>query len=354
MTDLWHRAILVPCALLLIVGRLQSADTHDSKSPAPRIFSAASFNLANWGRSDRWAEGKYLKDADKPDSERRAVMAILGRLRPDILAVQEIIRDRGDRHLEDFKGALEKAGLRYPAAFAITGLDQRIQIALFSRFPMRERRALNEDHYEITGTMGKDAPEPGRIRRRVERGFIHAIIEIAPRYAIEVFVAHLKSKRDFPEFDGPEGTGQEIIRRHEAEILRRHVDARLRLNPAANILILGDLNDTLGSPALQILSGRRSDPVRMYPLWLSDDLRDAWTHLHRPERQYSLFDHAIASQGLFNEYSPSHSFVYREPAGSPAELRWDSASDHRPIVAGFYTADLTYSEKQRIEPAAQQ
>lgn len=350
MTTPRSRAGLVCCAVLVLSARAQCAHVPSQDGAVPPVFTAASFNLANWGTSDRWSHGRFLKDAPKPESERRAVIAILQRIRPDILAVQEIIRDKEDRHLNDLRAALSGGGLRYPEMFAIDGFDERIQIALFTRFPIKERRALNRDRYEIVPALSpRSETRHVRMPRRVERGFIHAVIEIAPAYSIEVFVAHLKSKREFPEYDRPDETGQEIIRRKEAEILRAHVDERLRLNPGANILILGDLNDTMGSAALHALSGRKSDPVRMYPLWLSDYHRDAWTHAHYPERQYALFDYAIASQGLFNEYSPSRSYVYREPAGSQPDLRWDNASDHRPIVAGFYAADINYTQKQRLE-----
>ncbi|HPA21567.1 MAG TPA: endonuclease/exonuclease/phosphatase family protein [Verrucomicrobiae bacterium] len=350
MTRLRRRAPTLLCNILLW-GALQCPASPPARTAAPGLFTAASFNLANWGQSDRWSHGKHLENAPKPEAERRAAIAILRRIKPDILAVQEVIRDAHDRFLDDLKTALRDGGLEYPESFAIHGYDERIQIALFSRFPIRERIALNQDRYQFTlhrGT-GEDA-RVERINRRVERGFIRATIDVGSSYRLEVFVAHLKSKRDVPEYDGPDESGQEIIRRHEAEILRRHIESRIRDNPEANILVLGDMNDTMGSSALQILSGRKTDPVRMYPLWLSDYLRDAWTHAYRPEREYSLFDYAIASQGLFNEYSPSHSYVYRESPDSPPELRWDSASDHRPIVASFYAADLSYPERERLEP----
>lgn len=350
MTPAPRRAPGFACALF---GAILWLGITPQAAPAPPpLFTAASFNLANWGPSDRWINGRHVGNADKPESERRAVAAILRHISPDILAVQEVIRDPRDRHLEDFKETLRSAGMDYPEAFSIAGFDERIQIALFSRFPMRERHALNEDQYELTQRSPGGGGNARRERRRVERGFIHAIVEVRPDYRVEIFAAHLKSRKAAPECDSPGETGEAAIRRHEAEILRRHVEARAAANPEANILILGDLNDTLGSRPLQILAGRRSDPVRFYPLWLHDYLRDAWTHVFIPEREYAMIDYAIASQGLFNEYSPAKSRVYRERPEDPAELRWDSASDHRPIVAAFYAADLSYTEKEKLEARA--
>lgn len=317
----------------------------------PTTFTAASFNLANWGTSDRWFQGKYLDNSPKPVSEREAIIAILRRINPDILAVQEILRDPDDRNLDDFRQALRSGGLDYTGSYAIQGYDERIQIALFTRFPIRETHALNRDTYDITRRIGSGAKtRTERSARRVERGFIHAILEPRAGYTLEVFVAHLKSQRPIPEYDDPDEPGQAMIRRREAEVLRRHIDQRIAANPDANILVLGDLNDTLDSRPLQILTGRKSDPVRMYPLWLEDYLRDAWTHFHRPAREYAMLDYAIASQGLFNEYSPSRSRVYREQPDDPPSLRWDNASDHRAIIATFYAKDLSYAEKERIEP----
>ncbi len=322
-----------------------------SHAAPPHTFTAASYNIANWGTSDRWSDGRYLEDAPKPAPEREAAIAILRHINPDILAVQEIIRHPKDRNLADFRNALRDGGLDYPAHCAVRGYDERIQIALFSRFPILETHALNRDTYEITRRTGSGAKaRTERSTRRVERGFIHAIVQPRPDYRLEVFVAHLKSQLPIPEYDDPDEPGQAMIRRREAEILRRHIDGRLAANPDANILVLGDLNDTLNSRPLQILCGRKSDPVRMYPLWLGDYLRDAWTHFYRPAREYSLLDYAIASQGLFNEYSPSRSHVYRERPEDPKTLHWDSASDHRPIVATFYAKDISYAEKERLEP----
>lgn len=334
----------ISCALL-IAGAIAS-----SAAPPP-TFTAASFNLANWGPSDRWSNGQHVEHSPKPTHERDAVMAILRRINPDILAVQEIIRDPHDRNLDDLRQTLRQTGLEYPDSCAVRGYDERIQIALFSRFPIHNSRALNRDTYEIIRRVGPGAKSRTDLStRRVERGFIHATLEVRPTYLVEVFVAHLKSQLPIPEYDDPDESGQAMIRRREAEILRRHIDERIAANADANILVLGDLNDSLNSRPLQILSGRKSDPVRMYPLWLCDYMRDAWTHFHRPAREYALLDYAIASQGLFNEYSPSRSYVYRERPGDPSPLHWDCASDHRPIVATFYAADLSYPEKERLEP----
>src|SRR2546430_4302639 len=56
--------------------------------------------------------------------------------------------------------------------------------------------------------------------------------------ALPIFLAaHLKSRREVPEADEAE------LREQEAIVLRGIIDARLKANPAANLIVLGDFND---------------------------------------------------------------------------------------------------------------
>ncbi len=319
----------------------QPAIPQAEAAPAIPTFTLATFNAANWGPTDRFVDGKSVRNADKPASERAAVAAILRRMNPDILAVQEILQHPGDAHLKDFRETLARAGLDYPHMLTARGFDSRIQNALFSRFPMAAARRLTNDTYEATIRTGTGAKaKTSRVTRRVERGILNAVIQVNPHYQVEIFAVHLKSKRPIPELDDSGEPGDSLIRRNEALILRGHIMERYKADPEANVAAIGDFNDVLRSRPIQTIEGTKGDSVRTFNLWIWDWLGDQWTHFYYPERSYEKIDHIFASEGLFREFRAEGSLVYREHEGDPPELRWSSASDHRAVMACFAATNL--------------
>jgi endonuclease/exonuclease/phosphatase family metal-dependent hydrolase len=317
-----------------------------AKLPTLRI---ASYNIANWGPTDRFVNGRRLEAAMKPESEQEAVVAILKTLDPDVLAVQEILQDPNDTWLHHLRDRIAGAGLRYPTLLTLQGEDPRIQTALFSKLPAAEHRAITEDSYEI----GRRVQEAGkrqtiRERLRVGRGILHATFRTADQYEFEIFSVHLKSKRNAPDYDNPETreAGQEIMRIAEARILRQKIEERLAERPEANVVVLGDFNDAPNSRTLRTIVGTKKSKVHLFNLWLHDVLGDFWTHYYLPEKSYAKIDQILVSRGMWNEYDASRSFVYREKISGPQNQRWANASDHRPILATFFAKELT----SRIRP----
>jgi len=223
--------------------------------------------------------------------------------------------------LQQLQADLQKAGLEYPFSDHLTGFDTNIHLALLSRFPIISRNPHTNDSFLLYGR-----------RYRVSRGFAEVEIEVTPSYRFTLINAHLKSQRSVHYADQAE------LREEEARLLRRIVSRRLAAKPQANLLVLGDLNDTQDSPPLRLLLGRgKSALVDVRPAELNgDDPASAkqrtvtWTHFYAKEDSYSRIDYVLVSRGMARELKESHLVTIPN---------WGVASDHRPLTATFHAQD---------------
>ena len=144
----------------------------------------------------------------------------------------------------------------------------------------------------------------------------------------------LKSRRPVAEGDEAE------MREQEAILLREHVDARLKSGPNANLVVLGDFNDTKDAKSTRALLGRGKTALvdtrpaerngdnqpNPNPRW--DPRNITWTYYYAKEDTYSRFDYLLLSPGMAREWVTSETYIATIP-------NWGIASDHRPIVATF-------------------
>src|ERR1041385_3419850 len=73
-------------------------------------LTVATYNLENYGPADRVTEMGYRQDYPKPESEKRALRAVILALNADILVVQEM---GPHPFLEELRRDLKNAGLDY-------------------------------------------------------------------------------------------------------------------------------------------------------------------------------------------------------------------------------------------------
>src|SRR5262249_16636211 len=139
-------------------------------------------------------------------------------------------------------------------------------------------------------------------------------IEVNPHYSFTLLVAHLKSRRPAAEADEAE------LREQEALVLREKVDALLRSNPSANIVVAGDLNDVKDATSTRAVLGKGKNAlVDTRPAERNGD-REAdrnssrtvprnvtWTHFFAKEDVYSRIDFILVSRGMAREWDPSGS-----------------------------------------------
>ncbi|RME92621.1 MAG: endonuclease/exonuclease/phosphatase family protein [Verrucomicrobia bacterium] len=304
------RRLLQTCLVALVLGALGLL--------AGERFSVATYNVENY--LDAPASGRVVK----PEASRAKVAAMILQARPDIIALQEMGRESALLELRD---RLRRAGLDYPYYEHAGGWDTNIFVAVLSRFPIVERRSHTDDSYLVGGR-----------RLHLSRAIIEVDIAVNDHYRLTLFTAHLKSRRQVPYAD------QAAMRLEEARLLREKVDALLRRNPEANVIVTGDFNDTKDSPSTRAVVGqgrfklidtRPAEPngdnlPAPRPDW--DPRNITWTHFYGKEDSYERIDYLLISPGLAREWVKERTFVI-------TAANWGLASDHRPILATFEATD---------------
>lgn len=288
---------------------------------AAGTFRIATYNVEN-----------YL---DQPTETRRQVKSAAAKakvcesiraMKPDVLALQEMGRESALLELRD---ALKAEGLDFPHWEHVKGFDTNIHVAVLSRFPIVARRSHTNASFLLGGR-----------RFFVSRGFAEVDIRVNDRYTFTLLAAHLKSRRPVPEADEAE------LRLAEARLLRTRVEEILTANPQANLVVLGDLNDTYNSPSTRAILGPRG-PMRLVDTRPAERNGDnlphptnpafhprnvTWTHFYGVDDTYSRIDYILLSPGMAREWVTNETFIVTVP-------NWGQGSDHRPIVATIEALD---------------
>lgn len=244
-------------------------------------------------------------------------------LRPDVLALQEI---GSLEALQELQESLKSEGLNLPYSEHVPGFDPTIQVALLSKFPFTERKSHTNETFLLQGR-----------RFRTSRGFAEVRVQVTPAYSFTLLVAHLKSKLASSQADEAE------LRLEEAKLLREKVDAVLKDNPDADLVIAGDLNDTKGSLPVRAIMGRAKTRLvdtrpaeRNGDSQINEGNREprviTWTHYFAREDSYSRVDYILLSSRMARNWVKEESYVLSSPY-------WGLASDHRPVVATFRSRD---------------
>lgn len=307
MNSYWRVGAAGVLAVLLTV----QAGTADT-------FTVATFNVENY------LETPVGTRPAKPGRAREKVVESILAMRPDVLALQEMGPPGALMELRD---RLRAAGLDYPHWEHAGGWDTNIYVALLSRFPISARRSHTNENFLLQGR-----------RLQVSRALLEVDVRVNDRYTLTVLAAHLKSRREVPWAD------QAAMRLAEAQRLREKIDRILTRNPQANLIVLGDLNDTKDSPPIRAILGRGrqrltdtrpaerngdNEPAPR-PGW--DPRRVTWTYFYGVADVYDRIDYILLSPGLEREWLPEATYVLAQP-------NWGLASDHRPVVAGFVARD---------------
>jgi endonuclease/exonuclease/phosphatase family metal-dependent hydrolase len=298
-------ALLVLCGLLLLPKAGSSGES----------FTVATYNLDNY--LDLPAG---TRPAKSPEAKAK-VQQSLRTLNADVVTLQEMGETNA---LLELRANLRSQGLDYPFWDHLTGHDNVIHLAVLSKFPIIGRRHHTNDSYLLFGR-----------RFMVSRGFSELDIQVAPNLSFTVLTAHLKSRRASPEADEAE------MREQEALLLREKIDRLLQGNPEANLIVLGDFNDSKDSRTLRALIGRgRTALIDTRPAERNGDDQPnpnprypprnvTWTYHYGREDTYSRIDFILLSQAMAKRWNKNETWVLTLP-------NWGIGSDHRPIMAGFF------------------
>jgi endonuclease/exonuclease/phosphatase family metal-dependent hydrolase len=289
-----------------------------SSLPAAEVFRVATYNLENYLHAPLGTRpAKSLEGRAKIRESLRAINA-------DVVALQEI---GGTNVLMELRASLMSEGLDYPFWEHVPGWDTNIQVAVLSRFPITARRPHTNDSFLLFGR-----------RFRVSRGFAEVDIKVNDRYSFTLLTTHLKSRRPVPDADEAE------LREQEALLLREKIDARLAADPNANLIVLGDLNDTHDSKSTRAVIGRgkhalidtrpaeRNGDNQPNPNPRYEPRHVTWTYHYGKEDSYQRIDYILLSRGMAREWNKEETYVLTLP-------NWGVGSDHRPVVARFHAEE---------------
>ncbi len=283
-------------------------DPGSTATPSKTGLRFVSFNIENWLTMDRYINDEKVPGKPKPDSEKDAVVSIVVSARPDVLGVCEI---GSPADLADLQDRLAAAGLPLPHLhYGNGGTDPTRHLALLSRFPIVARGTPAKSDYQLAGrTFG------------IQRGILDSTIDTGTR-RFRILGVHFKSKRPSKEAD------QEQMRRHEAELLREHIESIFAADPHARLIVHGDFNDTKATRAVRAVQGAFNSPEFLTPLRLKDSRGHAWTQHWGYQDIYSRFDFIMLSRALLPEADRKASRVL-----DPTD--WAEASDHRALLLVF-------------------
>jgi endonuclease/exonuclease/phosphatase family metal-dependent hydrolase len=294
-------------ALLLLAACRRAepvASVPDRLQPAAGEFSVMTYNVRRYCYDDRDRDGQ--RNDPKPPAEVRALVEVVTRARPDVLALQEM---GSEPLLEEFRGKLRTAGLDYPYADYLPAPNTNVNLGVLSMFPIVGRKSVTNETYTI-----------GETTLPVQRGFQALDLQVSTDYRFRLINVHLKSKVFSYH-------GQTEMRRNEARLLNKHVRRFLADEPGLNLLVVGDFNDQRGSAALREVLGRELSDLRP-----RDQFGDYWTHLWEDEETYSRIDYLLVNTNMLREVVEPKTRAVRDPACA-------GASDHRPLFGVFVARD---------------
>jgi endonuclease/exonuclease/phosphatase family metal-dependent hydrolase len=289
------------------------------------VTRAETFRLAAYNVENYLDQPTESRKNVKSEAAKAKVHEVILALKPDVIAFEEM----GSRSaLLELRDALKQAGLDLPHYEHVRGFDTNIHVAVLSKFPITARRSHTNANFLLNGR-----------RFQVSRGFSEVDIKVNDHYQFTLLGAHLKSRRPIPDADEAE------LRLEEAKILRAIVDKHLAAKPDANLVVLGDLNDTYNTKAIKEVVGRgKTKLVDTRPAEKNGDnlphpttphyspRNETWTHYYGVEDSYSRIDYLLLSPGMAKEWVKSDTYI-------PVIPNWGQASDHRPVLATIEATD---------------
>jgi endonuclease/exonuclease/phosphatase family metal-dependent hydrolase len=262
-----------------------------------RQTSIATFNV-EW-LADRPGEGAVRRS---PEDYRHVAQAIT-LTEAALLCLQEVEND----------GALERIEALLPVRFRHRMLDT----------PDRQDQAILFDPRVVTVAEGPIALNPELLAGYHDR--LHIFHRSPVRYYLKMngFDFYLVQVHFKAGGVGHPRSKDAKKRLEECRRLGLWVRAFLARSADKDLLIAGDCNDTLGSPALEALA--RESGCRP----LTAEIRRQYSH--RPTRV--LLDHLFASPDVIEYEQRSVRAVHLETVFTPAAL--EKISDHDPVAASF-------------------
>lgn len=269
----------------------------------------------------------------------------LEKMKADIVGFQELFYPEGLQTILKKTKQLENAQLicAKPIIGSETERD-RPAVALASRFPIIYHETI-EDFPELLNIDEVEIP-----LTKFSRPVLRAIVKLQNDTHLQVFVAHLKSKRPmisenadpFDPIEQAKGEIRSLVKRAvEANALRYILVDTLRNNNMP-MVVLGDLNDGSLAVSTRTISGsppwryldfeikKRAWDTLLYhakDIQARQSLHDVYyTHIHNGH--YESLDHIMVSQELY-AHNPRHIGIIRNVSLFNDHLIDDTLSSDR-------------------------
>ena len=295
----------------------QSPPGDDNVSRSEDQLRFLSYNVRNYLTMSRFVDGER-RDRRKPSREVEALIQIIVEARPDVLGICEI----GTREdLAELQGKLAEAGLPLEHSEYAEGADDTRRLALLSHHPIVATNSQGADGSLTYNSVDADN-RPKEFS--MQRGILDATVGIGS-HRVRFLGVHLKSKREIPEGH------QDLMRRHEAYLLRKHADHIIKEDPQVLLCVYGDLNDTRRESPVLSIQGPTQSTRYLEPLHHTDSRGQVWTHYWEYQQVYSRFDYVLASRSLRPLFNQKESYIIDDPG-------WATASDHRALLSIFKLA----------------
>lgn len=291
------------------------------------------------------------KDAEKKQYTQRLSLLrdIIFRLDADILALQELISPEAlnDLFNFDFPSSFQP----YKKPYVVGKPAERgVRCAVLSRFESGPKI----DHETAARFTWPDRGIDWQLEW--DRPLLEVPVRINLNLIITVFVVHLKSKMvTFPRdvnsgrYEWPslkkyaQGSFLSTLRRAgQAMDLREKLDAVFERDPKANIVILGDFNDGLGSVTLDTIIGdhigANNTELRdfeLIPCELSLPTEKQYTYIFRGKG--IMLDHILISRNMlpFFKFATVYNELLKEEHVPYRGDKFFPEPDHAPVIAYF-------------------
>jgi len=275
----------------------------EAAAPAEKGVRFIAYNLKNYLTMRRYSDGKSSYTG-KPEAEIEALLKVIVGGKPDILGICEI---GSKEDLADFQKRLAAKGINLPHTHHVQGSDSVRSLAILSKYPVKANPKPADSDYTLSGK-----------QFFISRGIMDATVKITGK-DVRFLGVHFKSKRPISEAD------QEMMRRNEAELLRKHIDTILDENKEAYLLAYGDFNDTKRTKTVYTVKGRANSSKRLELLEFADSRGEVWTHHWGRENIYSRIDFCMTSLAL-TPFVKLDSCLLLDPE------YWELGSDHRAML----------------------
>lgn len=275
----------------------------------PDSLKILSWNVRNYNLTDRYTYGYYRRNYPKPEEEKAALRQVIHEENPDVLLFQEV---GGNEYLNELKIDLQQQfGLEYRYFTTLVVEDEVRRLGVLSRIPFEE--VVNPvSEVEFFDYLDGKA--------QVKRGLLEVRIEVDEQ-VYHLMTYHLKSRFTSDPRD-PESRER---REKEARVIRSYILDLLETDSGMRIIMMGDLNDGVGSQAYNRIT-KIGDRSILKEIPVLDDHGEAWTYSYARKRSYEQIDFLFVSPYLLDEAESK--LEARIVGGSNVR----KASDHRPIV----------------------